>query len=135
METSKENPDGSEVQVLYLKRGNEITVIYLPDPPAATWTRQPEERPGDYFFEGRVYITQGVAQSLTQLEIYWIIADLRRAVAEAEGLDYLQVFRSDDGRTVWIMDQLSRSMKQGGDYTPEQIEEYDHFTILLPEEH
>ncbi len=101
----------------------------------AQWTRQPEEQPGEYFFSGRGVMTQGVAHSLVPEEIAWIIADLHRAVAENDGLDYLQTYRSDDGRVVWAIDQLSRSMKQGDDYAPEQIEEYDYFTLLLPEEY
>ena len=31
--------------------------------------------------------------------------------------------------------ELSRSMTEGGDYTPEQVEEYDYWTKLLPDEY
>ena len=101
----------------------------------AQWTRQPEEQPGEYFFSGRGVMTQGVAHSLAPEEIAWIVADLKHAVTQHEGLDYLQRYTSNDGRTVWVIDQLSRSMKEDGDYTPEQIEEYDYWTLLLPEEY
>lgn len=101
----------------------------------ATWTRQRQERPGDYFFSGRAFMTAGVKGALTPIEIVRITSDLRRAVREEEGLDYLQVFRCDDGRTVWAIDQLSRSMKENGSYTREQIQQYDYWTLLLPDEY
>ena len=99
------------------------------------WKRQPQERPGDYFFYGRAFMTAGVNEALTPIEIAWITSDLRRGVLEHGGLDYLQVFKCDDGRTVWAIDQLSHSMKENGSYTQEQIEEYDYWTLLLPEEY
>ncbi len=101
----------------------------------AQWTRQKEERPGDYFFDGKGVMTQGVAGLLSPEEIAWIVADLKQAVAANDGLDYLQTVHSDDGRTVWAICQLSRSMKESGDYTPAQIEEYDYFTLLLPSDY
>ena len=101
----------------------------------ATWTRQPQEREGDYFFSGRGLMTAGVNHDLTPLEIAWITSNLKRAIHENNGLDYLQVFKCDDGRTVWAIDQLSQSMKEGDGYTPDQIKEYDYWTLLLPEEY
>ncbi len=101
----------------------------------ARWTHQPQERPGDYFFSGRGFIAAGVNRALTPIEIARIAALIRRAVRENNGLDYLQVFKCVDGHTVWAIDQLSQSMKKGGDYTPEQIKEYDYWTLLLPEEY
>ena len=55
----------------------------------AQWTRQPEEQPGEYFFSGRGVMTQGVAHSLAPEEIAWIVADLKRAVTQHQGLDHL----------------------------------------------
>ena len=101
----------------------------------AGWKRQPQERPGDYFFSGRGLITAGVNHALAPVEVAWIAATLRRDVLKNNGLDYLQVFKSGDGRTVWAIDQLSQSMKEGDGYTPEQIKEYDCWTLLLPEEY
>ena len=101
----------------------------------ATWTRKPQEHAGDYFFSGRAVMTRGVADALSPEEIAFIVADLKRAVDENEGLDYLQVYTCADGRKVWVIDQLSKSMKEGGDYTPAQVAEYDHWTLLLPGEY
>lgn len=101
----------------------------------AEWNRAPQERDGDYYFNGRAFVTRGVKAELSSLEIMRIIRDLRRAVSEHDGLDYLQVYEAPGGRTVWVIDQLSRSMKESGDYTPEQIREYNYFTLLLPSEY
>ena len=49
--------------------------------------------------------------------------------------DYLQVYKNDQGQKVWLIDQLSREMLTSDDYTPEQKKEYNHFTMLLPEEY
>ena len=101
----------------------------------ASWNRKPQECEGDYFFSGRAVMTHGVADALSPEELFFIVVDLKRAVEEHEGLDYLQVYTCDDGRRVWVIDQLSRSMKEGKDYTPAEITEYDVFTLLLPEEY
>ena len=101
----------------------------------ASWNRKPQEREGDYFFSGRAVMTRGVADALSQEELIFIVVDLKRAVEEHEGLDYLQVYTCDDGRKVWVIDQLSKSMKESGDRTPAEITEDDVFTLLLPEEY
>ena len=101
-----------------------------------SWTRQPEECDGEYFFSGRAVMTHGVADALASEEIAFIVAVLKQAVQENQGLDYLQVFTcDDDGRKVWVIDQLSKSMKESGDRTPTEIAEDDVFTLLLPKEY
>ncbi|MBN4056105.1 hypothetical protein JYT20_00115 [Rhodothermus sp. AH-315-K08] len=101
----------------------------------AQWKRNPEECSGEYFFSGRGVMTQGVAHALAPEEIAGIIADLKRAVPQNDGLDYLQVYECDDGRRIWAIDQLSRSMLAGDDYTDEQKVEFNYFTLLLPDEY
>ena len=80
-------------------------------------------------------MTSGVDQLLTREDVFCNDLVLSRAVMQKDGLDYLQVFECDDGRIVWAIDQLSKSMKENGDYTPEQVGEYDYRTMLLPEEY
>ena len=81
-------------------------------------------------------MTVGVSRELEMLaDIIPISMDLKRAVEENDGLDYLQVYECDDGHVVWIIDALSKSMKDGGGYTPQQIEENDYWTVLFPEEY
>lgn len=100
-----------------------------------TWTRKEQECAGDYHFDGRGVMTQGVAQALSSIEIADIYADLRAAVEAEDGLDYLQVYESGDGRRVWCICQLSGRMKRSGEFTPAQLEEYDYWTMLLPTEY
>ncbi|HAA17463.1 MAG TPA: hypothetical protein DCP28_01310 [Cytophagales bacterium] len=65
-----------------------------------------------------------------------MIGWLRRLVRQQDGLDYLQKFRHlPTGKTVWIIDQLSREMLAGDGYTTEQKREYHYATILFPEEY
>jgi hypothetical protein len=60
-----------------------------------------------------------------------LYADLVISVLEENGLDYLQVYESDDGRVVWCICELSLSMKASDEYDPED----DVWTMLLPEEY
>ena len=80
-------------------------------------------------------MTVGVDDELEMEDVLQIASDIRRAVLEHDGLDYQQVFKCDDGRVVWAIDQLSKLTKENGDYTAEQVEEYDYWTMLLPEEY
>lgn len=79
------------------------------------WTREPEERPGDYMFSGRVVMTVGVSHELDMEDVLQISTEIRGAVVENNGLEYQQVFKSEDGSIVWVIDQLSKSMKEGED--------------------
>ena len=80
-------------------------------------------------------MTVGVEHALEMTDVFKVSADLPRAVLENDGPDYLRVFECEDGRIVWAIDQLSKSMKEGDDYTPEQVGEYDYWTMLLPDEY
>ena len=97
----------------------------------ATWTRKPPEQDGEYFFDGRAVMTAGVARELSPDDVAFIYTDLMVAVLEEDGLDYLQVYASDDGRVVWCICQLNLSMKASGEYDLED----DVWTMLLPSEY
>ena len=99
------------------------------------WTRRPQECAGDYFFNGRAHMTRGIAEEVPMEEVLSIIADLKAFVAEKNGIDYLQVFDSDDGRVIFCIDQLSRSMIESGDYTDDQIREHNHWIIMYAHEY
>ena len=101
----------------------------------ATWKHKPQECPGDYWFDGKAVMTRGVADALTPDEILAITTKLKAFIQEENGADYLQVFEADDGRCVWCIDQLRRAVKESGEFTPQQLEEYDVWTMLLPEEY
>ena len=95
------------------------------------WKRKPQEQPGTYFFSGRFYTTQGVAASLSETEILAIYRDVKAFVQQENGIDYLQVYECDDGRKVWLIDQLDKEMIESGEFKPED----NHCTMLLPEEY
>lgn len=95
------------------------------------WKRKPQEKPGSYFFSGKFYATQGVTAVLLEPEIMAIYLDVQEFVQQENGIDYLQVYESDDGRTVWLIDQLDKGMIASGDFRPED----NHCTMLLPEEY
>lgn len=97
----------------------------------ATWTHKPQECDGEYFFDGRALKTAGVAETLAAEEVLWIVQTLQLFVIQHSGADYLQVFECTDNRRVWCICQLSKSMKESGDYSPED----DYWTMLLPEEY
>ena len=95
------------------------------------WKHKDQEQESDYYFNGRALQTRGVAEVLSLVEIAQVVSMLQRFVRENDGGDYLQVFEHSDGRKVWCICQLSRTMKESGDYSPED----DYWTILLPEEY
>ncbi len=101
----------------------------------ATWKRLPQECSGDYFFSGRALMTRGVEAALSPEEIALVVADLQAFVQQENGVDYLQCYEADDGRRAWCIDQLRQSVKDSDEFTPEQLAEYDHWTILLPDEY
>ncbi len=101
----------------------------------ANWERQPQEKEGTYEFSGFLLITRGVQEILSEAEIMSIVVDVKQAVQITGGLDYLQVYKNDEGQKVWLIDQLNREMLASDDYTLVQKKKYNHFTMLLPEEY
>jgi hypothetical protein len=101
----------------------------------AKWKRRQEEVPGDYRFSGRALMTAGVTSSLSEEDVAAIVLDLVQSVIAHNGLDYHQVFEADDGRVVWAIDSLTATSMTDGSYSPEQVAEYNHWTILLPSEY
>jgi hypothetical protein len=98
--------------------------------PTLVWSHQPQETTGTYMFSGRFVATHGIANLLSDTEIfalYWLI----RALAEQEkGLDYLQVFvHQESGRKLFLIDQINEVMKK------EHPPEHDHCTLMLAEEY
>jgi hypothetical protein len=99
------------------------------------WKRQPQEREGDYFFNGRAICTRKIGYTLPYEEIKEIIIDLMQFVEEKNGIDYLQVYVDESGRKIFCIDQLSKSMLEGDGYTDEEKIEYNHWTMLFSEEY
>ena len=77
----------------------------------------------------------GVEHALEMTDVFKVSADLRRAVLENDGPDYLRVFECEDGRIVWAIDQSSKSIMASGEFTHEQMFENIHRTMLPLEEY
>lgn len=78
----------------------------------ATWKRRPQEQTGSYRFTGTLYMTSAVRDTIPGDELFTIIIDLATSVLLHDGLDYLQIYDSSMGLTLYIIDQLSVSMKK-----------------------
>lgn len=92
----------------------------------ATWTRKPQEREGSYLFAGQFYITRGVQEQLSMDEVLFIYTDVLAFAKQKNGIDYLQVYVSDDGRKLFFIDNLNREMLRSGEY-----DERDNYSTLL----
>lgn len=90
------------------------------------WQRQKQECEGNYYFCGSFYATNGVAESLPEKEIMEIILDVKKAVKEKVGLDYLQVFKNEEGQKIFVIDQLNKEEIESGDFSPE-----DNYAMVL----
>ncbi len=95
------------------------------------WTRKPQEQEGDYWFSGKGYATASIANDFHQLEIKRILDDLFDFIHKKQGVDYLQVYTSNQGHKIFIIDQLSKAMIESGEFK----EEYNYYTILYAHEY
>ncbi len=95
------------------------------------WQRQKQECEGNYYFCGSIYATKGVAESLPEKEIVEIILDVKKAVKENVGLDYLQIFQNDEDQKIYVIDQLTKGEIESGNFSPKD----NYATVLFPEEY
>ena len=94
------------------------------------WNRQPQERDDQkYFFNGKCLVTRGAQELLAEDDALKIIAELQKLAKENNGIDYLQCFKNENGKKIWVIDQLDEKMKK------EHPPEHNYFTILLPSEY
>jgi hypothetical protein len=93
------------------------------------WHYQKQEQAGDYWFSGKIYMTANVQAQIPNDELQAIILFLKMLVEQKKGLDYLQVFTTNDGTKIFVIDQITR--QQIASSPPE----YNHFTILFPHEY
>ena len=94
------------------------------------WIRQAQERNDQkYFFNGKAFITNGAKTLLNNEEVINLILELQQLAIKEGGLDYLQVFKNENEKVIWVIDQIDEDMK---DKYPL---EHNYFTILLPSEY
>ena len=97
----------------------------------AQWTRKPQEvEDQKYFFNGGFFVTATNKNALTDEDILFIYTDVRQFAEEKNGIDYIQVYESDTGLKVWIIDELDQNMIESGEYNKED----NRCTLLFPNE-
>jgi len=70
----------------------------------AKWTRKQQEIENQkYFFNGGFFVTATIKEALSDEDILFIYTDVRQFAEEKNGIDYIQVYESDIGLTVWII--------------------------------
>ena len=95
------------------------------------WNRKPQERNDQkYFFAGKFYMTKGVFDALHFEEIISIYHEVKALAQQKNGIDYLQVYTDEQGRQLFLIDQLDKRMIESGDYA----EEYNYCTLLWSHE-
>lgn len=97
----------------------------------ATWTQQPQECEGSYFFSGTFYVTREVNKQLPPQEIAAIYKHVQDYVRAHNGADYLFVFTDEQERKLFFIDQLNKEMIESGDYQAED----NHCTLLWAHEY
>jgi len=101
------------------------------------WKRIASERDreGDYIFSGSWNMTVGISEVLEETDILNIKMQIQEAVKRHEGIDYLQVFSSDDGKEIWVIDNLTKTSLESGAFSDTMLKEHNHVMILLPSEY
>ncbi|MBL7773423.1 MAG: hypothetical protein JNM95_11220 [Chitinophagaceae bacterium] len=98
----------------------------------AHWIRQNQEREGEkYFFNGLFYCTRAVSMELTEVEIAFLYLDVINYAQESNGIDYLQIYRDDQNRTLYFIDNLSEIQINSGNYSQEE----NYCTLLFSHEY
>lgn len=95
------------------------------------WKRNEQETTGNYFFNGTFYCTQKVHLKLPVIEIIFLYLDVRKFAKENNGIDYLQVYKDEQGRTLYFIDNVSKEQLLSGEFD----EEDNYCTLLFSEEY
>lgn len=97
------------------------------------WKPQTQEVKGNYTFSGRVKTTKRISKELDFAEILSIIITIRKEAIKQKGLDYLLVLKNITGQKIFVIDNLSKEMKE--DSSHEFLLDNNYFTILFAEEY
>ena len=92
------------------------------------WQRlAPEVEEGDYWFDGRFYVTNALDATLSKAELMLIYADIKNAVGQHGGQDYLQVYvQKEKGYKLFLIDNVPRTSLLTGDTSQE-----DNYCTLM----
>jgi len=97
------------------------------------WERNaPEYETGDYWFNGKFFVTREVKETLSELEITLIYADIKNLVGQWGGQDYLHVYlQKEKNLKLFFIDQVTRESLQ----QKEQPSEHNYCTLLFAHEY
>lgn len=92
------------------------------------WIRKEQEQDGDYWFDGKLFVTRGVNEQLSEIEIHLLIGDGINLAAQQGGCDYLIVYQNEKrGLRLYFIDQVTRQELADGIHP----EEHHYATLLL----
>lgn len=90
--------------------------------------KAPEYDTGDYWFDGKFFVTKHVQETLSKEEILLIYAHIVNLVQQQQGIDYLQVFEKKKLKyKLFFIDQVTRESLQTGD----QPTQHNYCTLLF----
>lgn len=97
------------------------------------WVRQkPDYDTGDYWFNGQMFVTTGVQENLSQVEVIEIIKDIRAYVEENQGIDYLQVYKNEEtNEKLFFIDSITKEDLETGI----QLSEHNYCTLIFDYEY
>lgn len=94
--------------------------------------KPPEYETGDYWFDGKFFVTQGVRDALSKEEILLIYTHIINLVQQKEGIDYLHVFLQKEKKyKLFFIDQVTRESLQNG----AQPSEHNYCTLMFNHEY
>lgn len=93
------------------------------------WQLKQQEQAGTYRFDGAIYVTVAVTKSLAVRELglevlVSMLQQVKDLVQQNNGADYLQVFVSDKGEKLFLIDNLNDEMKK-------EYPESENFATLM----
>ena len=74
------------------------------------WIYQEPECPGNYRFDGKLYVTRNIILRLSILEVIQITRKIEVLVQEYNGIDYLQTFKNQEGVKIYCIDCHDKSL-------------------------
>ena len=90
------------------------------------WKHMLQEQPGSYQFSGPLYVTDTVAATIHLEDILSLFLFVREFVEAHGGAEQIQIFESEAGDRLYLIDQLSPEMLASSRY-----KEADNFCTLL----
>lgn len=88
-----------------------------------------EQLNNGYTFSGKLYVTKIIKEKVPTPELQQILNDIWGRVQEEGGIDYLQIYKSREGKTIFVIDNINQEMRK--EKPEEWIEANDYFTVMF----